>query len=65
MIKNSIRLIAATVTSGAVLIGITKVGADLNILNTTFQLNICMALGLVLILALNLQIITEKEQKIN
>ncbi len=61
MIKKSIRIIAATITSGAVLVGMTKVGANLNVLNTTLQLNICMALGVVLIAILNLQIITEKE----
>ena len=65
MIKKLIRIIAATITSGAVLIEMTKVGTNLNVLNTTLQLNICMALGLVLIAILNLQIITEKEQKIN
>jgi hypothetical protein len=61
MIKKSIRLIAATITSVAVLVGMTKVGTNLNVLNTNLQLNICMALGVVLIAILNLRIVTEKE----
>lgn len=63
--QKLIRTIAATITSGAILIGMTKVGTNLNILNTNLQLNVCMALGVVLIAILNLQIFTEKEQKVN
>lgn len=64
MVKKLIRITAASLTSGAVLMEFTKLGGNLNVLNSTVQWNVCMGLGIVLITILNLQILMEKEQKI-
>lgn len=63
MVKKLIRITMASLVSGGVLVGLTKLGFKLNILNTISQWNICMVLGIVLITILNLQILTEKERK--
>lgn len=63
MIKKLIRVVAASSVSGGLLMLMGKIGMKVNLLNTTAIWNLTMLLGITVIMALNIQILLEKEQK--
>lgn len=65
MLKKLIRIGISTFVSATVLVKFVQIGFHFNILNTAAQWNICMVLGILIIAVLNLQILLEKQEKVN